>query len=138
MGECAALRVEVDRLNERTKESEEQSTAAESARVAALAQLEIKERHVKVLQTSNIDLRAEASAAKSDAEKAIERAKEWEDGLCAAQEREADLRKEWQSKLDEVSGMKVELDAAHVDLAREVGLREEAETKAAAAREKEA
>merc|ERR1712066_504467 len=96
--ECAALRVEVDRLNERTKdlakESEDQRTAAESARVAALAQLEIKEHHLKALQTSNIDLRAEASAAKSDAEKAIERAKECEDGLVAAQEREADMRKE--------------------------------------------
>jgi chromosome segregation ATPase len=111
--ECATMRAEVAKLTETAGQEYDRAEAAEQALEQAAekaaqaakensAQLEVKTRTVESLMASNVELRTEVVAAKSDAEQAQDQVKIHEAERSKAKESEAVAHAQLQEKDEEL------------------------------------
>jgi chromosome segregation ATPase len=130
--ECATLRVEMARVNEKAEQADERATAAELGETTAKATLKVKSNDVDRIMNLNVELRTEVSKAQDASEEASKRASAAEGSVDAAHRARDQAYAELRGKVTALEAMAMKMSSLRVEVAATAKAQAKAEAEAVA------
>jgi len=132
INECATLRVEMARVNEKAEQADERATAAELGETTAKATLKVKSDDVDRIVNLNVELRTEVSKAQDASEEASKRASAAEASVDVAHRARDQAYAELRGKVTALEAMAMKMSSLRVEVAATAKAQAKAEAEAVA------